>query len=440
MDNEFLPTPTSSRKSGSHMKTSTTSAHDAPAHNASTSQPMDTTVSRMEHKGRSASSAARMRAFHERRAKAGTSSHLSRAHMSHSSRNANGSEQKTSPALKLALIICACVAILFIGVCSWFIIQSTIENTSSHAQIQEGTEIKVAIPDGSSASTIASTLKKAGVIADSTAFLKEVQRLDAMSKMKSGSYLLVATTDYEQIIQRLVQGPNAQENALVVPEGLTQTQTSELLQKTYNLSADDITNAMKASSYQKDYPFLKDAANDSLEGFLFPKTYDFAGKTPSAQEAIQAMLSQYKKEISVLDFDSARKAIKDTYGVEMSDYDFLRLASIIEKEALTDDQRALVSSVFYNRMKQNKALESDATMGYVTGGKVTADDLKKESPYNTYLNRGLPPTPICSPGIASISAALAPKESNYLYFWITEKEAVFSETFEQHQQAIAQAK
>lgn len=440
MDNEFLPTPPSSGKAASHMKGAHSHTPHANAEISHDSQRMDTAVSHMEHKGTSASSAARMRAFHERRAQNGASSRLSHAHMPRATRNAATSDHQTSPALKLALIVCACVALLFIGVCAWIMIQSTIESTSSQTQIQEGTEIKVAIPEGSSASTIAATLKKAGVIADSAAFLKEVQRLDAMSKMKSGSYLLVATTDYEQIIQRLVQGPNAQENALVVPEGLTQTQTSDLLQKTYGLSEADVKAAMKASSYQGDYPFLKDAANDSLEGFLFPKTYDFAGKTPSASDAIQAMLSQYKKEISVLDFDSARKSIKDTYGVEMSDYDFLRLASIIEKEALTDDQRALVASVFYNRLKQNKPLESDATMGYVTGGKVTPDDLKKESPYNSYLNRGLPPTPICSPGIASISAALAPKESNYLYFWITEKEAVFSETFEQHQQAIAQAK
>lgn len=304
----------------------------------------------------------------------------------------------------------------------------------------DGTEAKVTIPKGASASSIAALLKEADVIDDTTQFLKALgNHLNAAQQIKSGTYLLMRGADFDQLIDRLIQGPNAQENALSVPEGLTSARLVELIQTTYGIAPDSIKQSLQAHSYADEFPFVKDAHNDSLEGFLFPKTYDFEGKVPQTPTIVKAMLAQYQKEVSVLDFDTARKAIKEKYHVTMSNYDFLTLASIIEKEALTDDDRPLVASVFYNRLKIDKPLESDATMGYVTAGKVTADDLKKQSPYNSYLNRGLPPTPICSPGLPSMAAALNPKDTSYMYFWITEKEHVFSETYEQHQEAIKKA-
>ena len=136
---------------------------------------------------------------------------------------------------------------------------------------------------------------------------------------------------------------------------------------------------------------------------------------------------------------SAETFIQQKYSVTMGDYDILKLASIIEKEALDDDDRYKISSVMYNRLRTGMALQSDATMGYVTGGEVTAADLKVDSPYNTYLNMGLPPTPICTPSMESIRAAMDPADTNYYFFWITEDEHVFSETYEQHEQAIQNA-
>ena len=123
----------------------------------------------------------------------------------------------------------------------------------------------------------------------------------------------------------------------------------------------------------------------------------------------------------------------------MSDYQIITMASIIEREAVTDDDRPLVASVFYNRLRDGMKLQSDATMGYVTGGEVTADDLKTDSPYNTYLYGGLPPTPICSPSSASIAAALSPSSTDYYYFFISDTVHQFSETYEEHQQAISAA-
>ena len=120
----------------------------------------------------------------------------------------------------------------------------------------------------------------------------------------------------------------------------------------------------------------------------------------------------------------------------MSDYDVIKLASIVELEAVTDGQRPKVASVFFNRLKAGMALQSDATMMYVTGGEVTADDLKTESPYNTYLNAGLTPTPICTPSVDSIKAVLSPDDTDYLYFYITQTDEWFSSTYDEHLQAI----
>lgn len=306
-------------------------------------------------------------------------------------------------------------------------------------QVQSGQQVSVTIPEGSDASSIAKILMDAGVISDSSAFFKEVQSQQAESSMKSGSYDLMTGANLSELVRQLVAGPNSTSKRITLAEGLTVTQTASKVEGTLGISSDDFTNQAKASNYVGDYAFLSGAGNDSLEGFLYGSTYDFGDTDISADAVIRAMLDQYQANVASLDFATAEASIKEKYGVTVSDYDILTIASIIEREALTDDDRAKIASVLYNRLKAGMALQSDATMGYVTGGSVTADDLKTESPYNTYLNKGLPPTPICSPSLASIKAALAPADTNYYYFWITESEHVFSETYEEHQKAIANA-
>ena len=149
-------------------------------------------------------------------------------------------------------------------------------------------------------------------------------------------------------------------------------------------------------------------------------------------------------EIADVDLAGARSKIKATYNLDLTNYDILKVASIIEREAISDTDRPLVASAIYNRLRDGMALQSDATMGYVTGGEVTAEDLTKESPYNTYLNQGLTPTPICTPGLEALKAAADPATTNYKYFLIIENGSysnhTFSETYEEHERAIEKAK
>lgn len=319
-------------------------------------------------------------------------------------------------------------------------LNSRSQDNAQTASITAGEHIKITIPSGANAARIAQLLVQERVISDGKAFLSAIQKQDVASKIKSGTYELVAGSDYQQLIDRLIQGPNSSENALVVPEGFTVDKLADLVSQQFGISRDDFLAQAKASNYVDEFPFLKDAQNDSLEGFLWPKTYDFSSTTPTSDAIIKLMLTQYKTETANLDFEGAQQNIKQQYGITMSRYDFIKLASIIEKEALIDEDRPLISSVMFNRLKADMPLQSDATMGYVTKGKVTPQDLKSDSPYNTQYKKGFPPTPICSPGMASLSAAMLPATTDNYYFWITKDEHKFSKTYDEHLQAIKEAK
>lgn len=334
----------------------------------------------------------------------------------------------------------AVVALLVVIATLMAYLNSRSQDNAQTASITAGEHIKITIPSGANAARIAQLLVQERVISDGKAFLSAIQKQDVASKIKSGTYELVAGSDYQQLIDRLIQGPNSSENALVVPEGFTVDKLADLVSQQFGISRDDFLAQAKASNYVDEFPFLKDAQNDSLEGFLWPKTYDFSSTTPTSDAIIKLMLTQYKTETANLDFEGAQQNIKQQYGITMSRYDFIKLASIIEKEALIDEDRPLISSVMFNRLKADMPLQSDATMGYVTKGKVTPQDLKSDSPYNTQYKKGFPPTPICSPGIASLSAAMLPATTDNYYFWITKDEHKFSKTYDEHLQAIKEAK
>ncbi|WP_276799366.1 endolytic transglycosylase MltG [Fannyhessea vaginae] len=358
----------------------------------------------------------------------------------HSSRGLSAKRSENRRVKPYVMVALAVVALLIVIATVMAYLNSRSQDNAQTASITAGEHIKVTIPSGANAARIAQLLVQERVISDGKAFLSAIQKQDVASKIKSGTYELVAGSDYQQLIDRLIQGPNSSENALVVPEGFTVDKLADLVSQQFGISRDDFLAQAKASNYVDEFPFLKDAQNDSLEGFLWPKTYDFSSTTPTSDAIIKLMLTQYKTETANLDFEGAQQNIKQQYGVTMSRYDFIKLASIIEKEALIDEDRPLIASVMFNRLKADMPLQSDATMGYVTKGKVTPQDLKSDSPYNTQNKKGFPPTPICSPGIASLSAAMLPATTDNYYFWITKDEHKFSKTYDEHLQAIKEAK
>jgi UPF0755 protein len=150
---------------------------------------------------------------------------------------------------------------------------------------------------------------------------------------------------------------------------------------------------------------------ETLEGYLFPNTYQFADGTP-VDSVIKMLLDEFDRGWTHLLSEEAK-------ALGFSTHEIITLASIIEKEAKADDERPLIAAVYHNRLKRGWRLEADPTVLYALGNPerlLRTADLKVSSPYNTYLHRGLPPGPICNPGMASVKAALRPAQASYLYF------------------------
>lgn len=356
----------------------------------------------------------------------------------------DGRAISTRNPLKIVGIVAAVLIVLGgLGFVAFRFIAPGFFGRSDEQTVEAGKVVRLVVPDGSVAADIADILYNQGIIASKTEFSKELRNQNAASSLKSGAYQFTTGQDIASVVDQLVAGPNDTSGKITIPEGLTVGQTAAAVEAGLGIPAADFLAQAKASKYAQSYPFVAGAGEDSLEGFLAPKTYDFSGKNPSADEVIQTMLTQWKTEFEGVDFAFGELNISNTYHVQMNDYEIIKLASIIEREAVTPEDRPLVSSVFYNRMSRGMALQSDASMMYVTGGEVTVEDLKIESPYNTYLNEGLPPTPICNPSMESVQAALNPANTNYLFFYIVEDGTRsihdFSETYEEHLAAIERA-
>ena len=180
--------------------------------------------------------------------------------------------------------------------------------------------------------------------------------------------------------------------------------------------------------FYTDFAFLKESDIKNLEGFLYPDTYYF-DKESTEKEVLSAMLKRFEQV-----YNDKFKEKQKEMGLTLQQV--VNLASIIEKEAVVNEDRPMIASVFYNRLKIGMPLQSDATLQYAFDKRkerVMYKDLKVDSPYNSYLNKGLPPTPICSPGVKSIEAALYPSNTDYLYFVATVGgKNNYSKTYKEH--------
>ena len=318
----------------------------------------------------------------------------------------------SDPRRRIAFLVIAILAVIAVVVACVFAFMRTGGQAPTH---EAGEKVYVSIPDGYGAGDIAQLLQQQGVISSTTDFLNAVQSSGATDQLKAGGYELTAGDDLSNIVSELVAGSKVLANTLTVPEGLTVEQTAERVQETLGISTDEFMAQAKASNYVADYPFLSGAYNDSLEGFLFPKTYSFADGA-TADDVIRAMLSQYQTEVSGIDFASATQG-----NVSLSQYQVIVLASLIERETSVASERPLVASVIYNRLNQgNWPLQIDATIAYALDktGLITEADISaaSDSPYSTYANVGLPAGPICSPSLESIQAAVNPDQTDYYYY------------------------
>ena len=275
-------------------------------------------------------------------------------------------------------------------------------------------KIVVVIPSGSTGAQVADILKKANVIRSTFAF-KVMSRFRGFSKgFEAGTYTSLTTNmSVSAALTALKAGPLPQKSlSAVFPEGLTVDQIADRVQDQLGIPKKDFLAAAQSGTFSLPPYLPKNTKN--LEGFLFPKKYDFLSGV-KASDVIKKLLDQFAIEVKGLRWNDYK-----TLGLK-SRYEVVIIASMIEREAKFDEDRSKIARVIYNRLAQGKALEIDATVEYALGTykpRLTYDDLKVQSPYNTYLHTGLPPTPIASPGLASIQAALAPADGNWLYYLV----------------------
>lgn len=292
-------------------------------------------------------------------------------------------------------------------------------------------EVVITIPEGAGTAQIAKILNKDGLV-NSKAFYRLMSKVRGIDgKYNFGKFKLSKNAGYEDIFKALTQsGQNVDAVKVTIPEGYEIYKIADTLAEKGLIDKDKFYYLIDYGDF--DYDFVKDIPerDNRLEGYLFPSTYEFA---PGDEYGIiNEMLAQFDKMYA--------KYRDRAEEMNMTMDEAVTLASIIEREALGDEDRKLVSSVFHNRLDSADYpyLQSCATVQYVLKERkpvLSVEDTKIDSPYNTYINKGLPVGPIASPGEKSIEAALYPENTDYLFFVLgSDNKHHFSKTYEEHKQ------
>ncbi len=300
-------------------------------------------------------------------------------------------------------------------------------------------DVSFTIQSGDSAASVGARLQRLGLVNDADLFRLLARARGVETRLEVGDYQLQRGMSMDEILAALQHG-RAKTVTVRVIEGWRIEETAAALQKNTSVRSADFVAAAKAGPFS--FAFLKDRpANSTLEGFLFPDTYDVPADA-SAEQIISLMLTNFDKKVGSELWSKAS-------AQGLTGYQLLSVASIVEREAQKPDERATIASVYLNRLKRGMKLEADPTVQYAMGYQsstgmwwktpVSLEEYSTvDSAYNTYLKMGLPPTPICSPGIGAIRAAFEPAKTEFLFFLARgDGSHVFARTFEEHQANIA---
>ena len=273
--------------------------------------------------------------------------------------------------------------------------------------IEKREEVIVHIPKGLTAKEIAKILKKEGIIEDELGFFLLLRIKNAERKLISGWYRMKRGIEPEEVIDILTRGKRVMV-PVSIPPGSNLREIAGIVEKALGI------DSLEFLKLAHDKRFMEECGvydAPSLEGYIYPETYVFA-KGEDARFVLRVMV---KRMFEVLDDSIPLRA--GEMGLNI--HQLLTIASLIEEEAQVDEERPIIASVIYNRLKRGMPLQIDATVQYALPHhkpRLFYKDLRIESPYNTYLHRGLPPGPIASPGIKSIRAAIHPARTDYLYY------------------------
>lgn len=334
------------------------------------------------------------------------------------------------------------------GIALGFLIIGIIVGFTAYNYISEGTQafdeeseevIEVEIPIGSGLNNISKILEDKGVIKSARLF-KYYAKFNNESQFQAGTYELSKAMTPDELIKSLKTGTVYHEPVftLTIPEGLRLVEIAELVEKRTSLEAEDflayVNNREVVEGLMGKYPnliteeVLQEEVKFPLEGYLYPATYPFYEENPPVEVIVASMLEAMEK--------TTIPYLATLEEQEKSVHWLLTFASLLEKEATAESDRATIASVFNNRIADGMPLQTDPTVAYAHGehlSKTYYKDLEIDDPYNTYKYPGMPPGPIAGAGKGSIEAVIDPSTTGYFYFLADEKGVNhFAETYEQH--------
>lgn len=311
-----------------------------------------------------------------------------------------------------------CLSVLFLGIL--FNCAVTLLPTWD---VDSNSEISITIERGMNPVQIAQLLKDYQIIQSTRQFLWGAKLMGADRKLQAGTYSFQGRTNNYQIIRKLVKGRVITEQ-IMFHEGIRATQIAAIVYKKMGI---DSTTFMQLAE-NSEYTHSLDIQADRLEGYLFPNTYRFYTDA-TAQEVIERMVHELR-----IQFNDSLVTIARQMGLSV--HDVLTLASIVEGEAIHDDERPIIAAIYFNRLEKGWPLQACPTVQYLLpeGPRhLLKKDLEIDSPYNTYKHRGLPPGPVNNPGMASILAVLNPAQVDYLYLVANgDGSHTFSKTMDEH--------
>lgn len=306
------------------------------------------------------------------------------------------------------LVIVALVAAVF------FFVNDYINENLEAVDRSDNTKIVVEIPSGSTTNDIAEILLENNLIKNTLTFKYYAEKTGRDVLLKAGSFLLSKDMNADELLKALIKGGSSGNTAnITVIEGLILEDAAKSISEQLDLNYDRLLELMNSPQlFKDDYEFLKDNPDiENLQGFLMPDTYNVYINSDE-EDIIKILLLQFDEFYS----NEIKSRLENS---KLSFKEVINLASIVEKEALLDEERDEVAAVFLNRIDIDMKLQSCATVNYAHGEwkeRLTLDDIAIDSPYNTYVIEGLPPSPINSPGRVSIIAVLEPADVDYLYF------------------------
>ncbi len=296
----------------------------------------------------------------------------------------------------------------------------------------EGESIAITVNMGDTASSVAQKLEDMGIIKSKNAFIIRYKLFHRKTPVYFGDHIIDNGMDTDDMIKVFTTMPkNTGTLMLTIPEGYTVERIAEKLEGMGICTYDEFVDEIKNGKF--DYEFIKHIPKADykyrLEGFLFPNTYEIYAND-SAHNIIDKMLGEFEKNY------------KENFSTYDNIFEIVTMASIVEREAVIDSERAKIAGVIKNRIEKGMLLQIDATVVYAKSSgrydmtQVTYKDLEVDSPYNTYKNKGLPPGPICSSGIKSIIASAKPEKHQWLFYHTDEVKKdgshIFTKTFDEH--------